>query len=67
MNKHHIALELSYGMIYCNSCKDYMYYPECQTIAEVHLKNEAMFVSLFLFFKFSACDALPDGKTFLEV
>lgn len=42
INKHHIALELSYGMIYCNSCKDYMYHPECQTIAEAHLKNEAI-------------------------
>lgn len=40
-NKHYIALELSYGMIYCNYCKDYIYHSECQTIATKHLRREA--------------------------
>lgn len=40
-NHHVIALELCYGMIYCNSCKDFIYDQKCQEIAEKHLRNEA--------------------------
>lgn len=42
-HKHIIALELSHGVIYCNKCKDHMYYPECQTLAENHLRREARY------------------------
>lgn len=41
MNKHHIALELCYGMIYCNVCKDFIYDRDCQEIAKKHLQKEA--------------------------
>lgn len=40
-SKHVIALELCYGMIYCNSCKDFIYDQQCQAIAEKHLRKEA--------------------------
>lgn len=39
--KHYIVLELSYGMIYCHQCKDFIYDAECQAIAEKHIKKEA--------------------------
>lgn len=39
--RHHIALELSFGMIYCHTCRDFIYDPECYAIAEKHLRKEA--------------------------
>lgn len=41
MNKHYIALELSYGMLWCGGCKDFIYDSECQDIARKHLQKEA--------------------------
>lgn len=39
--RHHIALELSFGMIYCHACRDFIYDPECYVMAEKHLRKEA--------------------------
>ena len=39
--KHIIALELSYGTIYCILCKDYIYDDECRVIADKHISLEA--------------------------
>lgn len=41
VNKHYIALELSYGMLWCSGCKDFIYDAECQDIARKHLQKEA--------------------------
>ncbi|XP_055691431.1 ubiquitin carboxyl-terminal hydrolase nonstop [Lutzomyia longipalpis] len=41
MSKHYIALELSYSMIYCHHCRDFIYDRECQEIARQHLMREA--------------------------
>lgn len=38
---HIIALELLYGMIYCNACKDFVYDLDCYALAEKHLRKEA--------------------------
>lgn len=41
INQHFIALELSYGMLWCGGCKDFIYDAECQDIARRHLQREA--------------------------
>lgn len=41
--KHTIALELSHGVLYCHACKDHVYHPEIQTMAENHLRREARY------------------------
>lgn len=41
LTKHYITLELCYGMLYCNLCKDFIYDKQCQIIAEKHLRKEA--------------------------
>lgn len=41
MSKHFIVLELSYGMLWCSGCKDFIYDTECQDIARKHLQKEA--------------------------
>uniref|UniRef100_A0A1B0BKB3 Ubiquitin carboxyl-terminal hydrolase n=3 Tax=Glossina TaxID=7393 RepID=A0A1B0BKB3_9MUSC len=39
--KHSIALELSHGTLYCNSCRDFIYDSRCREIASVNRKLEA--------------------------
>uniref|UniRef100_A0A1A9VF65 ubiquitinyl hydrolase 1 n=1 Tax=Glossina austeni TaxID=7395 RepID=A0A1A9VF65_GLOAU len=39
--KHSIALELSHGTLYCNSCQDFIYDSRCREIASVNRKLEA--------------------------
>ena len=39
--RHIIALELSFGMIYCNACRDFIYDNDCYVLAENHLRKEA--------------------------
>lgn len=41
MQKHCIALELSHGVLYCNSCKDFIYDQRCQEILDKHRRLEA--------------------------
>ncbi|XP_055385636.1 ubiquitin carboxyl-terminal hydrolase nonstop [Condylostylus longicornis] len=38
---HYIALELSYGTLYCYACQDFIYDNECLKISEDHLRLEA--------------------------
>lgn len=40
--QHFISLELSYGMIFCAICNDFIYDETCQTLAETHLRKEAL-------------------------
>ncbi|XP_014099926.1 ubiquitin carboxyl-terminal hydrolase nonstop [Bactrocera oleae] len=39
--KHSIALELSHGTLYCNSCRDFIYDTRCREIAGVNRRLEA--------------------------
>lgn len=38
---HNIAIELTYGMVYCRDCEDFVYHELLSEIAEVHLRKEA--------------------------
>lgn len=38
---HSIGMELTYGMLYCYSCEDFIYHRVCYQIAEAHLRKEA--------------------------
>ena len=39
--KHQIALELSHGTLYCNSCRDFIYDSRCRDISSLNRKLEA--------------------------
>lgn len=41
-NKHWIALELSYGTIYCYLCKDFTYDYRCEEISSHHRRLESL-------------------------
>ncbi|XP_067613180.1 ubiquitin carboxyl-terminal hydrolase nonstop [Eurosta solidaginis] len=43
--KHAIALELSHGTLYCNSCRDFIYDSRCREIATVNRRLEAKDIS----------------------
>lgn len=39
--QHHIALELTHGVLYCWECDDHVYHPDVHDMADVHLRREA--------------------------